>query len=543
MKNPLKKALAVLLVCVLALSVFACETKGPTGDPGTPGASDTPSASDAAPGSPSTPGAPAKDSVTIAVTQDSGTLDPMIISGNDIVYAVHMIYDQLWYNDENGNEVMMLATSRERLDTFTFRVHLREGITFSNGNTFEADDVLFSLDHANNRPGQPGILPQLDVQSCKIVDPYTIDLVFSEYRISLMESISALCMLDKQTSEADPETLATGPIGTGPYIMTEYVVNSHLNLTRRDEYWGTMPSIKNYSFIQLKEESQRVNALETGEADVANIPYQDIEYVKSLDSVRVDQTAGFMGSGIYFNIAPSSVFNENPDARRAVAYAIDRNAINNLAYAGTGSVPAADVIGGPNTTDGDDRRLNQGIYADDFNPDLARDLAESSGLTGKTIRLINNGSSAAALTAELIQANCKLVGITVDVLTLDMGTWVSYLFDDTQYDMCIDGIPIAATSFSSSYLFCYMYMAAGSYVNYDFDGKARVMELLETILADDDVQKRIEGNYEFSKICVDNMLWYNLVAPSDALGLTADLQGNVRNGGNVACLFRNLSWG
>jgi peptide/nickel transport system substrate-binding protein len=544
MKSIPCKILAAVLFCAMMLSFAAC---GPKDEPSSPGTSETtggtgsPGASETTGGS-AEPAAPAKDTVTIAVTQDSGTLDPMIITGLDVVYALHMVYDQLWYFDENGDEVMMLAESRERLDPLTYRVRLREGIAFSNGNTFEADDVLYSLDHANNRPGQPGILPQLDVPNCVIVDQYTIDLVFTEYRISLMESIAALCMIDKQTSEEDPETLATRPIGTGPYTVTEYVVNSHLNLTRRDEYWGTMPTVKNYSFIQLKEESQRVNALETGEADVVNIPFQDIEYVRTLDGVRVDQTAGFMGSGLYFNIAQASVFYENADARRAVAYAIDREAINNLAYAGTGSVPNADIIGGPNTTDGDDRRLNQGIYADDYNPELAKQLAESSGLTGKTIRLINNGSSAAAMTAELIQANCKAVGITVDVMTLDMGTWTTYLFDDTQYDMCIDGVPIAATSYSSSYLFCYAYMAAGSFANYDYEGHDRVMELLDTILSDDDVQNRVEGNYEFSKICIDNMLWYNLVAPSDALGISADLKGNVRNGANVVCLYRNLSW-
>jgi peptide/nickel transport system substrate-binding protein len=543
MRRLSKIVLAMLLICTLVLSVFACGTTdtSDTDTSDTPSTSNVPDAGDSPDGTDVSDSAPAKDTVTIAVTQDSGTLDPTLISGNDILYAVQLVFDQLWYTDENGDEVMMLATEKERLDELTFRVHLREGVTFTNGNAFEADDVLFSLDHANNRFGQPAIVPQLDVENSKIIDPYTIDLVFTEYRITLMQSIGGLSMFDKQTSETDPETMSTRLVGTGPYIISEYVVNSHLNLTQKDEYWGTMPSIKNYSFVQLKEESQRVNAIETGEADVADIPYQDIEYVKSLSGVKVDQAPSFMGSGLYFNIAASSIFHENPDARRAVAYAVDRNAINTLAYSGTGTIPNAPVDG--TATDGDERMSDMGIYAGDYDPELAQQLAESSGLTGKTVRLINNGSSAAALTSELIQADCKKVGITVDVISLDMGTWITNMYDETYYDMYIDGIPISPESYSGTFLFCYGYMAAMSYVNYDFNGKDRVWEILGTVLAIDDVQERIAMNNELAKICADDMLWLNLVSPSSAFGMSADLQGSIRNAYNVASLFRNLSWG
>lgn len=542
MRRLSKIVLAMLLICTFALSVFACGTTdaSDTDTSGAPSTSNVPDTGDSPDSADVSDSASAKDTVTIAVTQDSGTLDPMIISGNDIVNAVHMVYDQLWNTDVNGNEIMMLAAGRDKIDDLTYRIHLREGITFSNGSAFEAEDVLYSLDHANNRPGQPAILPQLDVASCKIIDPYTIDLVFSEYQITIMTTIGILCMLDKQTSESDPETLATRPVGTGPYTVTEYVVNSHLNLTQRDEYWGTMPTIKNYSFVQLKEESQRVNAIEIGEVDIANIPYQDIEYVKSLPDIKIDQGSG-IGSALYFNISPSSVFFENPDARLAVAYAIDRDAINNLAYSGTGTKPNGPVDG--RASDGDDRIFDIGIYADDYNPEFARQLAESSGLDGRSIRLINNGSSAAALTSELIQANCKTAGITVDITTLDMGTWTTYLFDETQYDMCIDGVGFSPESFSGSYNGSYLYMGAGTYLNYDYNGKERVWEILGSVLANDNIQERIELNYELAKTAAEEMLWYNLVSPTDAFGLSEGLQGNLRNVYGTVSFYRNLSWG
>jgi len=564
MKKTTKTILAILLAAVMALSIAACDSKATptvsdapssetTGGADSGAASSEPGSSSNAPdsapdnaGSSDATATPApvstKDTVTIAVTQDSGTLDPMIISGNDIVYAMFMVYDQLWYTDENGDEIMMLATGREQLDQLTYRIHLREGITFSNGSKFEADDVLYSLDHANNRPGQPGIIPQLDVANSKIIDELTLDVAFSEYRITFMSTIGALCMLDKQTCEADPDALAIKPIGTGPYVMTDYVVNSHVTLKRRDTYWGTMPAIENYNFVHLSEESQRVNAIEVGEVDIADIPYQDIEYVGSLPDVKLNQSQGFMGSGLYFNIAESSVFYENPDARRAVAYAIDRDAINSLAYSKTGSKPNALVDGGEKTTDGDDRLYGMGIYADDYDPDLAKQYAESSGLIGKTVKLINNGSSSAALTCELIQADCKKVGIIVDVVTLDMGTWTTILFDDTQYDMCIDGVPIAGETYAGSFQFCYGYMAAGSYTNYDYPGRDEALQLVAEELTIEDPEKRKDMNYRLMQIGTDEMLWYNLNSPTSALGVAEGLEGEVRNAYNVVSLYRNLYW-
>jgi len=556
MKTNIKKTICLLIILTMAAAAFACketETKSdPTpsaGSVSTPAAdstvtADTPDNTENSGTETAPTAAPAsvRDTVTIAVTMDSGTLDPMIISGNDIVYAVHMIYDQLWYTDENAQEVMMLAESREQLDPLHYRLHLRQGITFSNGSAFEADDVLYSLDHANNRPGQPGIIPQLDVANSVIVDAYTIDIAFTEFRITLMGNIGGLCIFDKQTCEADPDSLAIRPVGTGPYELTDYVVNSHLTLKRRDTYWGTMPAIENYNFVILQEESQRVNALEAGEVDIADIPAQDIEYVKQLPDVNVNQTDGFMGSGLYFNIAESSVFYNNLDARRAVAYAIDRDAINKLAFSDTGVKPNSVVAGGAKTLDGVPEMLDMGIYGDDYDPELAKELAESSGLVGKSIRLINNGSSTASLTSELIQAQCKTVGITVEVMTMDMGTWVLYLFDETQYDMCIDGVPLAGETFAGSFVFCYPYMAAGSYTNYDYPGHDSAMEIVDTILTIDDIESRKSMNLELAQTAVDNMLWYNLVSPTSALGMAKGLEGAVRNGYNVVCLYRNLYW-
>jgi hypothetical protein len=117
------------------------------------------------------------------------------------------------------------------------------------------------------------------------------------------------------------------------------------------------------------------------------------------------------------------------------------------------------------------------------------------------------------------------------------------MYDENYYDMCIDIDPIASDYYSGSYYLCYDYLAAMSYVNYDFNGKDRAREIITEVMGIDDIQVRTEMNNELAKICVDNMLWFNLVSPPSALGMSDDLQGTIRNAYNFASLFRNLYWG
>jgi len=185
---------------------------------------------------------------------------------------------------------------------------------------------------------------------------------------------------------------------------------------------------------------------------------------------------------------------------------------------------------------------NLGIYADDYNAELAKQLAESSGITEKSIKLINNGSSADALTCELIQADCKRIGVTVEVVTMDPGSWLTTMFDETAYDMCVDIISVPPDTFSGSYQMSILYLAGGSYVNYQFEGHDRALEILNNVMSNDDVDERKAMIYELAQISTEQMLWYNLVTPTSAVGMNDGLGGEIRDGYNFIGLFRNLYW-
>jgi peptide/nickel transport system substrate-binding protein len=428
----LGKPLAVLLCLAMLISLaVACgKTSTPSEAPSTaPGDTQT-----TAPDSGGN--ASAKDSITIAVTQDRGTLDPLYTVGWDNQQCLRLVYEPLWEYDENFKEIKwVLAKSIDDSDPLHWIVKLRDDVTFANGNKFTADDVVYSLWLANNRKGEPPYFIYMDNEATKAIDDYTVEIVFTQFNVSYALSFATIFMYDKESYNADKVAFETN--GTGPYAVKDYVIQDHLALQARDNYWGPKPPIKNVTFKVLMEDAQRVNALETGEVDVSGVPFQDVEYIKGLPDLSVREAAARSQRAIYCNVTnPNSPFYNNMDARLAVFHAINPEAVQKIVYNGYGDVSKAPYS--INATDADKSDYGKGIYGTGYDLELAKKLAVSSGLAGKTLTCINNGSADMVTTSELLQQALKEIGVTMNIQTTDAGSWLSYRFDDTKFDLCVD---------------------------------------------------------------------------------------------------------
>ena len=522
----MKKFLAILLCCVMLFGIAACNK-----DTGSSNSGDTiqnsspPSDSSEQSDSSDQPDAAvsARDTLAIGITQDRGTLDPMYMIGYDSANAMRMIYEPLWDFDYDGNQIWVLATELEMDNPEVWHIKLREGVTFSNGNPFNADDVVFSLYRANNRTGEPATLKHLNLEETKALDEYTVELVFNQYDLAYMYSILQVVMFDVESF--DEETVSTTPIGTGPYELTDYVINSHINLTLRDEYWGTMPSMKYMNFRVLAEDSQRVNALQTNTVDISVVPFQDIEYVQGLPGITVDliPAAQAMSKALYMSPGPTSAFYDNADARKAVALAIDRQAIVDIAYSGYAAVSRCPMS--MNCIDIEDRYLDLGVYGIGYDPVKAKELAESSGLAGKEILLINNGGSDSVVVAELIQADLKEIGVTVNVQSLDAGSWLSYAFDDTAYDMCVDFTGSTSMKMAQNFSVWISAHIGGSYTRNPWPGSERYLEIISTIMTMSDAAALSDLYMELTEIHVEAVPWVSLVDMQRAYAHNSELGG------------------
>ena len=546
----MKKLFALLLVITMVFALFACAGKNNNGTSDTTGntagnntgSSDVPDAGDADSGEENTTNnTTAKDTLTVAFTQDRGTLDPLYMVGWDTMNAMRMIYEPLWEFDAQGNQIWLLATSIDILEPTKWHIHLREGVTFENGNPFTAEDALFSMYIANNRLGEPPYMSEYDSENSKVVDEYTLEVVYSEFAIDLVTRYGSLYMYDAESY--DFETVSTTPNGTGPYTLDEYVINSHLNLTLRDSYWREMPKIRNLHFRILTEDTQRVNAVQIGAADISSIPFQDVDFVQTLPGVTVDLFPQNMTSTLYMNTSTTrDVFRDNTDARRAVAYAIDRQAILDIAFSGYGILSRLPLAQSAN--DVEDRFMDLGIYAhpnNGYDPELAKELAISSGLVDKEILLINNGGAANVTACELIQANLKDIGVTVNVQNLDPGSWLTIVFDETQFDMALDFT--VGDTMASNYRSWATYHVGGAFTRSPWPGSERFLSLIDGIMAVSDPQELSNMYMELTEIHLNAMIWYTMVDTVAAAAYNSDIVGYKEAQRTLgAVIYSELSW-
>ncbi len=535
MKKTLSKLLALLLICALALSLAAC---GGSKTPEAPKTDSTPepakteapkpaadstskvdTTKDSVVASTDAPKA-AKDTMIATLTSDSGTLDPQFNIGWDCMGVLRCIYEPLFDLTEDKEVIWVLATGIDYVEPTHWVVHLREGVKFANGNPFTAEDAVFTIYRACNRPGASSLLTRVLADELNVIDDYTFDVYFDQYEVGMeVGTWPSIYMFDKESFSED--TVATETMGTGPYKLTKMVTNSQWVIERRDDYWGEKPAMREITFNFLSEATQRVNALETNSTDYTPIEFQDLEYCKAMPGRDVILHGSGYAKSIYTSNADNSIFYENTDARKAVAYAIDREGIVAIAYGGNATVSRLPFAMGKD--DQQDEWLDQGVYGEGQNIELAKQLAESSGLTSRPITLVNNGAADSMACCELIQEDLRAIGVDCEIITSDAGSWFTYIFDATMWDMAID------FSMGDTVLQALNRMngigGGQSYNKFPWTRGDEFHELLDGAKGNPDEAQRIEDTTKMLDIIQETYLWLALCDIYNAYVINSDLRG------------------
>lgn len=185
----------------------------------------------------SNPSDDGKKSLTIAVLNDVVSLDPAVKdSGIEMQMASHL-YDALVDYNADLSRKPGLAESWTVLDDgVTWEFKLRHGVKFSNGNDFNADDVVFSFERILNDPTLEMGVYLMRLQEVKKVDDYTVQLVTKIPYPVFDGSLVHIMMLDKETCEGlTSEEIAANPVGTGRYRLVEHVKESYASLNPRQK--------------------------------------------------------------------------------------------------------------------------------------------------------------------------------------------------------------------------------------------------------------------------------------------------------------------
>jgi len=521
-----RKVVALMLVCVMFVTLAACgqSSSGGNNAGGNTTGGTTAGGNTAGENSSGAANASGRDSLSIAVTLDRGTLDPRNMQGSDMNYATPMLYETLWDWKPNGDPVWKLATGVDFVEPTRWIVHVREGVTFANGSALTASDIIWSIEQWNHRTGETPLMSLFDYENSRVIDDYTAELIFTEANAVYKYTLSTIYIFDQDTF--DPDTISQETNGTGPYEITEYVVNSHMFLSLRDGYWGETPAIKNLEFRVLAESTQRVNALQVGSVDISAIQPQDVEFVRSFPDYNIAPRTSQSVRSLFFNIVEGTLFHDNTDARIAMSYAIDREGIIQIAYNGLAEL--ARMPGATINTDVEQRYLDYGIYGlgqGSYNPELAREYAEKAGLIGKEIRLITNPSADCVVIAEIVQQNMRDIGVDLSIRQIDQAAWVQAFFDPytADWDVGVDFCGTPNLLIARAYEDTLNRWLGGAYATEPWPGRDRAMELKSGIMALTEAEDRTDRVYELNQIITDACLWFGICEQQTFIAYNAGL--------------------
>jgi peptide/nickel transport system substrate-binding protein len=191
----------------------------------------------------------------------------------------------------NDEYVPVLATSWENLDDTHIRFHLRDDVTFQNGEKMTANDVYFTLKRATESPKSASTYKTLDIENTKVVDDYTIDIALltpDEAFFNTLTSGRGYIVSQKAVEEMGEAEFARNPVGTGPYMVSDWVSGTEIKLVAYDGYFAGAAKTPNILYKFIPEASNRAIELETGDVDVAlNIASNDVERVREMENADI----------------------------------------------------------------------------------------------------------------------------------------------------------------------------------------------------------------------------------------------------------------
>jgi peptide/nickel transport system substrate-binding protein len=290
---------------------------------------------------------------TVGEVQDriviSGGVDVVGLSGLDVVAIVpdrmlmDHISDPLVATDKTGKLIPWLVTGWKNTDPLTWELTLRQGVKFQNGEPFDARAVKFFYDMMNDEKlNSPTKSNHNWVARVDIVDDYTVRVITRvPYPVAPGKFTLAHAVPPEYIRQVGIDGYRKRPIGTGPYRLTEYVRDSHLNLEAYDGWWAGKPKVRTIVYRPIKEAAARVSALLAGEIDLAfDVPPELMPLIDRARNAKLKKSLSVRTFFLFLNTINEDYPTAKREVREAINYAIDRESLNKNILASTGA-PAA----------------------------------------------------------------------------------------------------------------------------------------------------------------------------------------------------------
>lgn len=454
--------------------------------------------------------------LTVLLPVDFTTFNPNTPGSQPNTNILHNVIETLLERDRT---TPLLAESWEMLDDVTWQFNLREGVTFTNGEPFNAEVVKYSIERIlrednENSSGRSVFVDA--ISSVDVVDELTVNIVTTRPFPTLLDILIDAYMLPPGVADT-PEFSAAG-VGTGAYMVESWTPGEAMVLVANPDYWGDEPYFQRVTFRPVPESSVRSTELRSGGADV--ITQVPIEEIASLEEpgLAVLRIPSVQSMRIHLNAGEPPL--DDVRVRQALNYGIDRETILETLLEGAGQLmngPTAPGIFG----------YNPDIEPYPYDPEKARELlAEAGYADGIDIRIqftdgryVRDRAIAEAITAQLAE-----VGVRLDANLSEFSQWLQVFNSDGNGFMVLSQednvMTLMAPNFASSSESFKRY----GYSNPDVDA------LIEQGLVTIDPAEREAIYQELNQLLHDDAPWVYMWNPEDIYGIVESLSGFDPNG-------------
>jgi oligopeptide transport system substrate-binding protein len=394
--------------------------------------------------------------LAVQVGPDPETIDPALNSSADGANMIMHAFETLMIVDKDNKIVSGQAESYEMSkDGLTYTFHLRDGLKWSDGTPLTANDFVFSwkrladpnvaAPYGEDMLGyvkgyQEAAAGNIDALGVSAPDDKTFVVELSVPCVYFLKIVTHATMVpvQKASVEANGEQWSLKPetyVSNGPLKMIDWVPGSHVTFSKNENYWNAEKvTLNTLKFVLMEDSNAAYSAYRTGEvAMIKDVPTEEIPSLKGKEEFHVEPNVGV--SYLDFNNQKEPF--TNPDVRKALSLAIDRDYVSNTVMQGIGAPAGNFVPQGVSDAEAgtyfeDVTRKNNG--GDFFNiKDHKADLAKAKELLAKAgypdgkgfpvVEYMTNDAGHNKAVAEYLQSCWKELGVNMDIKIVEWGTF------------------------------------------------------------------------------------------------------------------------
>jgi glutathione transport system substrate-binding protein len=283
-------------------------------------------------------GALAAKDATLALYVAPDSLDPYNTNSTITTAVTKSFYEGLFRFDKDLKIVPVLAESfTVTPDGLVYTFKLRHGVKFQDGTDFNADAVKVNIERVLDKKNGLTRYSQFNrIDKIEAVDPYTVRFTLKEPFGPFINSLAhaSAAMISPAALQKWGKDIAFHPVGTGPFEFVDWKQTDYVKGKKFAGYWRQgYPKIDTVTWKPVIESNTRAAMLQTGETDAAiPLPYEQATQLSKSDKINVLTSESIIARYISMNVQHKPF--DNVKVRQAVAYAINREALAKVAYAG-----------------------------------------------------------------------------------------------------------------------------------------------------------------------------------------------------------------